>query len=105
MDKGSSVQKPALVAARNGMLQVRYNIHPVTVGDGDDQRDEYQYNYIEVNPNPTRKQVIDILIRAKYDVNDEFALLALTNTDPEYVAYRDFITACKATADEVLGVL
>jgi len=105
MDKGASIQKPDLVAARNGMVQIRYNVQSVTVGEGDDQRDEYQYQYIEVNPNSTRKQIIDALIRAKYDVNDEFGLLALPYADPEYVAYRDFIADCKTIADEVLGVL
>ena len=105
MDKGASIQKPDLVATRNGKIQVRYNVQAVTVGEGEDQRDEYQYEYIEVNQNPTRKQVIDTLVRAKYDVNDEFALLALPGTDQKYIDYRAFIASCKVIADEVMRVL
>ncbi len=105
MGKGASIQKPNLVAFRNGMIQIRYNVQPVTVGEGDDKRDEYKYDYVEIQQPATRKQIIDTLIRTKHDVNDEFALLALSNTDPEYIAYRDFIMECKTIADSVINVL
>lgn len=65
----------------------------------------YQYNYIEIRDKITRKNLIDALIRAKYDVNDEFNLNAKNRTSIKYKEYRTFIEDCKKIVDEAMGKL
>jgi len=52
-------------------------------------------NIITVNSND---DIIVGLIRLKYSINDEYALLnkgIANNQDVEYIAYRDYVTECK----------
>lgn len=104
MNKGQSVTRPEQIAHKNGKAQIRYNIIEIKVEqlEGNSQT-QYQYDYVEVAKPLTRKAVIDALVRAKHDVNDEFALVSLDHNDPEYLEYRQYVAECKVIADEVLS--
>jgi hypothetical protein len=104
MGNGQSVKSPGRIAQKNGKAQIRYNITKIEVEQAEGApQTQYQYDYVEVAKPLTRKAVIDALIRAKHDVNDEFALMALDHNDPEYLEYRQYVAGCKVIADEVLS--
>ena len=106
MNTGNSIEIPALFTYRNRKLQIRYNIQSVEVPEENGTTaTRYNYDYVEVPPPVTRKAVIDAIVRNRYDVNDEFALVSLPPTDPEYITYRKHVDQAKAIADEVLSVL
>jgi len=105
MGKGQSLTSPERIAHKNGKAQIRYSIAEVEAEqmEGPPQT-QYRYDYVEVVTPLTRKSIIDALVRAKHDVNDEFALTALDHNDPAYLEYRQYVAGCKVIADEVLSV-
>ena len=49
-----------------------------------------------------RDDLIVALVRCKYSIDDEFAVLnkgIADNTNAEYIAYRDYVTWCKEQAN------
>lgn len=103
MGKGQSIDTPGRIAKKNNKAQIRYNITEVEVEQLESPpQTQYKYDYVEVPWPLTRKSVIDALVRAKHDVNDEFALTALDHNDPAYLEYRQYVAGCKVIADEVL---
>jgi len=106
MRSGSSKRFPKKVIERNGNIQIRINVTKVAYQDEQElDKIRYDYDYIELAQPISRKTIIDTLVRDRYDVNDEFAMVALPANDPEYVEYREYIGNCKIIADEVLSEL
>jgi len=57
-----------------------------------------EYSYLEkiFEEKPTQKQIIDVLMSAKYDHNDEFAIINDKDEKPdEYAAYQAYRKDCK----------
>ena len=106
MGKGTSIQRPDLTVFRNQRLQVRFNIEEMTSDDGNGGTiKQFGYDYVEILQPIDRKKIIVALVRAAFDVDDEFALMNLDPQDTAYIEYRAFVDQYKAIADEVLSVL
>ena len=64
--------------------------------------DGYGCEQVKINGNPTYSVVVEALIRERYSVSDEIALLRQKETKPtEYAEYDAFCEACKAKAQQV----
>jgi len=101
---GYSTNTPLKTVPSKGKYQVRYNVTDHQRDDMGETITEKKWNYVIVDE-LTRKKIIDALIRAKYDVNDEFSLVAKPDTDADYIAYRAYVENCKAIADDILAVV
>lgn len=99
---GSSKEYPAVFVSTSGLTQFRYNIREVTKDFDGQQETFYKYDYVEFAGEATRKALIDALIRARHDANDEFALAAKPHDSAEYLYYRNYVDECKAIADAAL---
>jgi len=74
--KGNSNTYPKQFEKSAGKIQFRYNIIQVEKVDEftGEPSISFDYEYVEVN-NTNEKTLIDAMIRDKYDVNDEIALI------------------------------
>jgi hypothetical protein len=61
----------------------------------------YQYESVWVKK-LVRDEIVPAIIRTRYSVNDEFALNALDKTDPDYIAYREFVGYAKEISKSVI---
>jgi len=103
MKYGSSVDMPPAFVISGGRVQYRFNIRQVTKDRGNGPETYYKYDYVEFPGPVTRKALIDALVRSRFDINDEFKLAALDHSDPEYIAYREWVEESKAIADAALA--
>ena len=99
---GYSTDTPQTLVESRGKTQLRYNVQDYERKDEDEVIIEKRFEYVWIEGEVTRKKMIDSLIRAKYDINDEFATMQLPNTDQEYIDYRNFVAECKAIADKAI---
>ena len=96
---GYSTEMPQTLVKSRGKTQLRFNVQDFQRTDGDEVITEKQFEYVWIEGEVTRKKIIDALIRAKYDVNDEFNLVAKSRNSNDYKAYRDYVDECKVIAD------
>ncbi len=79
------------------------NIVPTTIERDDEQVTVYNSNMTHITSYiNSRDEMISALIRLRYTQDAEFALInkgILNAQDVEYVAYRNYVTICKAQAD------
>lgn len=75
------------------------------VSTSNDEQAQYESDYVLVATPVTYNNIVDALIREKYSINDEIAILrqAQTHVD-EYKSYYNYIEHCKTTAKDVLGI-
>ena len=101
---GYSTETPQTLVESRGKTQFRYNVQDYERADEmtDVVITEKQFEYVWIEGEVTRKKIIDALIRAKYDMNDEFNLVAKDHDSADYIAYRDYVDECKVIADSVL---
>ena len=81
-----------------GAMFVNFNIVEVENG--------FEFDTVKVSEEPTRDEVIDALIRSKYSLSQEFALINNFNADKdieEYEAFQVFRIDCKGIADQVMS--
>ena len=79
---------------------VSYNVTEIEGG--------YEYDIVKVSEEPTRDEVIDALIRDKYSLSQEFALINNYNAGKdleEYEAFQVYRIECKGIADNVINQL
>lgn len=96
--KVQSTISPPLIARLQGAMIVSYNVTEIEGG--------YEYDIVKVSEEPTRDEVIDALIRDKYTLSQEFALINNFNADKdieEYEAFQVFRIYCKGIADQVMS--
>lgn len=61
-----------------------------------------EFTRVIVSEKPTYEFIVDLLIREKYSVSDEFALQRQRESKPDdFAEYNDFCEACKAEAREI----
>ena len=81
-----------------GAMLVNFNIVEVENG--------FEFDTVKVSEEPTRDEVIDALIRSKYSLSQEFALINNFNMNKdaeEYEAFQTFRAECKGIADLILN--
>ena len=100
---GYSTETPQTLVKSRGKTQLRFNVQDYERKDEmtDVVITEKQFEYVWIEGEVTRKKMIDSLIRAKYDINDEFNLVAKSHASADYKAYRAYVDECKAIADSV----
>lgn len=100
---GESKNKPDRIVQRGDQYQIRYNItqEERTTEEGGTEN-YYSYDHVEVD-SITRKNIIDAMIRQKYDVNDELALVNSDHRTKEYKSYREYVNNCKTKASEIMN--
>lgn len=92
--KNQSSVRPSLTERLQGAMLVNFNIVEVENG--------FEFDTVKVSEEPTRDEVIDALIRSKYSLSQEFALINNFNADKdieEYEAFQTFRAECKGIAD------
>ncbi len=88
---------PPVSQPQQGGFLFNYNVQEI------ERESEKFYKYDSVFVKKmTREELVPAIIRTKYTINDEFKLNALDRTDPEYVAYRDFVNWAKGIVDAAL---
>lgn len=77
---------------------------PAEVQHGEETSEEYTKKVIV--PEVSKAAIVSALIRERYTVDDEFAILRQRDTKPdEFAEYNNFAEACKAEADRIIGSL
>jgi hypothetical protein len=101
---GYSTETPQTLAPSRGKTQLRFNVKDYERTDEmtDTTVTEKQFEYVWIEGEVTRKKIIDALIRDKYDINDEFNVMAKSHTSLKYKEYRAFVDECKTIADNTL---
>lgn len=92
--KNQSSVRPSLTEKLQGAMFVNFNIIEIENG--------FEFDTVKVSEEPTRDEVIDALIRSKYSLSQEFALINNFNADKdieEYEAFQTFRAECKGIAD------
>ena len=95
--KNQSSVRPSLTERLQGAMLVNFNIVEVENG--------FEFDTVKVSEEPTRDEVIDALIRSKYSLSHEFALINNFNMNKdveEYEAFQTFRAECKGIADNVI---
>ena len=98
--KSNSTVRPQLVSRLQNSVIISFNITEVEGG--------YEYDQVKVSEEPTRDEVIDALIRDKYSLSQEFALINNFNSGKdleEYEAFQVYRINCKVIADNVINQL
>jgi len=94
---------PNLIQYLQGGILINFNIEEIN--NSLDNITQYQYNSIRVELNSSRDEIINSLIRYKYSISNEFALINNFNngigTD-EYNQYQEYRSECKKIADNVI---
>ena len=95
--KNQSSVRPSLTERLQGAMFVNFNIVEVETG--------FEFDTVKVSEEPTRDELIDALIRSKYSLSQEFALINNFNADKdtkEYESFQTFRAECKGIADNVM---
>jgi len=95
--KNQSTVRPALTEKLQGAMFVNFNIIEVEGG--------FEFDTVKVSEEPTRDELINALIRDKYTLSQEFALINNFNMNKdveEYEAFQTFRAECKGIADNVI---
>ena len=95
--KSNSTVSPQLVARLQNATLISFNVTEVEGG--------YEYDTVKVSEEPTRDEVINALIRDKYSLSQEFALINNYNAGKdleEYEAFQVYRINCKVIADQVM---
>ena len=75
---------------------------PAEVQHGEETAEEYTKKVIV--PEVSKAAIVEALIRERYSVSDELALLRQRNTKKaEFSEYNDFVEGVKTLADEILA--
>ena len=92
---------PQVENAGDNVYIVRWGIEPNIV-DGEQQGVKFYARSFKGMP--TLGDLVDAMVRTRYAVNDELALLRQRDSKPdEFAEYNDFVEACKAEAKTLLG--
>lgn len=95
--KNQSSVRPALTEKLQGAMFVNFNIIEVEGG--------FEFDTVKVSEEPTRDELINALIRDKYTLSQEFALINNFNMNKdveEYESFQTFRAECKGIADNVM---
>ena len=96
--KNQSSVRPSLTERLQGAMLVNFNIIEVEGG--------FEFDTVKVSEEPTRDELINALIRDKYTLSQEFALINNFNMNKdveEYEAFQVFRINCKGIADQVMS--
>ena len=96
--KNQSTVRPALTEKLQGAMFVNFNIIEVEGG--------FEFDTVKVSEEPTRDELINALIRDKYTLSQEFAIINNFNMNKdveEYEAFQAYRDECKGTADLILN--
>jgi len=92
---------PQVENAGDNVYIVRWGIEPNIV---DDEQQGVKFYAREFSGMPTLGDLVNAMVRTRYAVNDELALMRQRDTKAdEFAAYNDFVEACKAEAKALLG--
>ena len=87
--------------AGNDIVIIRWDIQPNIV---DDEQQGVKFYAREFNGMPSMGELVDAMVRTRYAVSDELALLRQRDSKPdEFAEYNQFVEACKAEAKTLLG--
>lgn|GEM_PF-1798403 len=102
MAKSFSTTRPEKVARYDhSHLIVSYNVEPVEATE--DRDAGFEFDTIVV-PALEKGPIVEAIVREKYSVSDEIAILRQRTTKKaEFNEYNDFAEAAKATADAILA--
>ena len=95
--KSNSTVSPQLISRLQNSVIISFNIVEVEGG--------FEYDQVKVSEEPTRDEVINALIRDKYSLSQEFALINNYNAGKdleEYEAFQVYRIDCKTIADRVM---
>ena len=93
---------PQVENAGDNVYIVRWRIEPNIV-DGEQQGVKFLTRSFKGMP--TLGDLVDAMVRTRYAVNDELALLRQRDSKAdEFAEYNDFVEACKAEAKALLGI-
>lgn len=88
--------------AGNDIVIMRWDLQPNVV-DGETQGVKFYSR--EFNGTPALGELVDAMVRTRYAVSDELALLRQRDSKPdEFAEYNGFVEACKAEAKQILGI-
>ena len=100
------IEPPALQQLPNGLIRVSFNVEHSTVENvvkdesGNEESeilDEYRCSTIDMEGPATYERIVEALIRDRYTVSDELAILRQRD-DPEkqeeFSAYNDYAESC-----------
>lgn len=89
----------------NDKFVVRYHIAEVPDVDAEGKESGVKYEYEEIIVTEvSRKAIIDALVSAKYDMNDEIALaFGRKGDEKDKAEHEAYVAECKAIADEILA--
>jgi len=96
--KNQSSVRPSLTEKLQGATLVNFNIIEVEGG--------FEFDTVKVSEEPTRDELINALIRDKYTLSQEFALINNFNMNKdveEYEAFQAYRDECKGIADLILN--
>jgi hypothetical protein len=104
MAKSFSTTRPEKVARYDhSHVLLSYNI--VEVEATEDREAGFEFDTLIVTK-AEKNIIISALIRERYTVDDEFAILRQRDTKPdEFAEYNNFAEACKAEANSIIGSL
>ena len=86
----------------NNTTLINYNVVQSTRTIEDREEIIYTCKYIIVNK-VDKDNIVDTLIRDKYSLSQELAILRQRDTKPEeYSEYNDYAESCKRIADNIL---
>lgn len=100
----SSHQQPITPCGR-GKYYINMNEQVIerTMDDGTTYQ-EYEYDQILIECEPTYPAVVEGLIRERYSISDELAIQRQRETKPEeFAEYNNFCEYCKSEAREVFN--
>lgn len=102
MPKSFSTSRPEKVAKYDhSHLLISYNIVAVEATETRDAGFEFDTLVV---PELSNGAIVEAILRERYTLNDELALLRQRNTKKaEFNEYNDFAEAAKATADAILA--
>lgn len=92
----------------NGQIDINLNVKNVTITEeGGKTRNAFSFDSYRVkSTSTTEDEIINALIRTKYGVSEEFAILRQKDTKPtEYASYNAFCESCKALGKTIFTKL
>lgn len=94
---------PPVENAGDNVYIVRWGIEPNIV---DDEQQGVKFYAREFKGMPTLGDLVDAMVRTRYAVSDELAILRQRDSKPEdFAAYNEFAEQCKTEARELLGLV
>ena len=99
MKSNSNQQPPRIQDLGNGTSHFNFNVEKEEATEDTDVN--YNYNQVVVDNPVNYSSIVAALVKLKYTVNDEIALLRQQATKPaEYQAYYDYVEECKVLAKD-----